>query len=104
DPVTPARVKRWVEAGVSVLGRPEWIFVKVHTHGAPEAQAESLLGESGRVLHETLASTYNDGERWVLHYATAREMYNIAMAGMEGRTGSPNDYRDHVLPPPPVKS
>ena len=28
-------------------GRPEWVFVKVHTHGAPEPQAASLLGEGG---------------------------------------------------------
>jgi len=28
---------------VTVAGRPEWVFVKVHTHGAPELQAASLL-------------------------------------------------------------
>ena len=34
--------------GIHVDGRPEWVFVKVHTHGAPEAQAASLLGERRR--------------------------------------------------------
>jgi hypothetical protein len=104
DPATPARVKRWVEAGVSVAGRPEWVFVKVHTHGAPEDEAKSLLGEGGRVLHETLTSQYNDGSKYVLHYATAREMFNIAIAAMEGRSGNPNVYRDHVLRPPPART
>ncbi len=42
------------------------------------------------------------GERFVLHYVTAREMYNIALAGMHGLRGNPNQYRDYSLLPPPV--
>jgi hypothetical protein len=84
-----------------VAGRPEWLFVKVHTHGAPDAQAASLLGDGGRSLHRALAQ-YNDGARWILHYVTAREMYNIAIAAMAGQAGNPNDFRDYRLPPPPV--
>ena len=101
DPGSEARVATWVKQGIHVAGRPEWTFVKVHTHGAPEAQAASLLGDGGRALHRALAR-YNDGRAWVLHYVTAREMFNIAMAAMEGRAGNPSDYRDHLLPPPPV--
>ncbi len=104
DPATAARVRRWVEAGVSVEGRPEWVFVKVHTHGAPEDEAASLLGDGGRALHDALAAEYNDGTRYVLHYATAREMFNIAIAAMEGKHGNPHAYRDHVLAPPPVRA
>ena len=102
DPATPARVRTWVEQGIHVAGRPEWVFVKVHTHGAPEAQAASLLGDGGRALHEELARSYNDGRRFILHYVTAREMYNIALAAMEGARGNPTDYRDHQLAPPPA--
>jgi hypothetical protein len=102
DPATPKRAKSWVEQGIHVEGRPEWIFVKLHTHGAPDKEGASLLGEGGHALHRILTTQYNDGKRWNLHYVTAREMYNIAMAAMEGREGNPNDYRDHVLPPPPV--
>jgi hypothetical protein len=101
DPASDARVRSWVAQGIHVGGRPEWVFVKVHTHGAPEPQARSLLGDGGRALHRALAR-YNDGARWVLHYVTAREMYNIAIAAMEGARGNPSDYRDHVLGPPPV--
>lgn len=104
DPAAPERVRTWVSQGIHVLGRPEWIFVKVHTHGAPEDQADSLLGSGGRVLHEELARRYNDGERYVLHYVTAREMFNIAVAAMHGCTGDPGRFRDHVHPPPPVAS
>jgi hypothetical protein len=104
DPPTPARIDQWIDAGVSVSGRPEWVFVKVHTHGAPEDEAASLLGAGGRTLHDALAARYNDGVDHVLHYATAREMFNIAIAAMSGKSGSPNAYRDYVLPPPPVRT
>ncbi len=102
DPATPARVRSWVRAGIHVEGRPEWVFVKVHTHGAPEKQAASLLGEGGRALHAELTTRYNDGRRWRLHYVTAREMFNIAIAAMDGKSGDPDAYRDYELPPPPV--
>ena len=102
DPATPERVRTWVSQGIQVAGRPDWLFVKLHTHGAPEKQAESLLGAGGRALHQTLTTRYNDGRRFVLHYVTAREMYNIALAAMHGHAGDPNAYRDYSLPPPPI--
>ncbi|HTQ05763.1 MAG TPA: hypothetical protein VMI54_17995 [Polyangiaceae bacterium] len=102
DPGTPERVATWVAQDIHVEGRPEWLFVKVHTHGAPETQAEALLGEPGRALHRELTRRYNDGKRFVLHYVSAREMFNIALAGMQGLRGDPNLYRDHALPPPPL--
>jgi hypothetical protein len=102
DPGTPDRVRTWVRQGICVTGRPEWVFVKVHTHGAPEKQAASLLGDGGATLHRELTGRYNDGKRWQLHYVTAREMYNIAIAAMDGKDGDPGSYRDYVLPPPPA--
>ena len=102
DPGTPSRVRSWVNQGIGVVGRPEWVFVKVYTHGAPEKQAASLLGEGGRLMHTELTTRYNDGNNWRLHYVTAREMYNVAIAAMDGRSGDPGQYRDYVLPPPPA--
>jgi hypothetical protein len=102
DPASATRAKTWMKQGIHVAGRPEWVFVKIHTHGAPDKEAASLLGDGGHALHQALTAQYNDGQRWILHYVTAREMFNIAIAAMEGRSGNPHDYRDHVLPPPPV--
>jgi hypothetical protein len=102
DPATPARVRTWAGQGIGVVGRPEWVFVKVHTHGAPEQQAASLLGTDGRAMHAELTTRYNDGTKWRLHYVTAREMYNVAIAAMDGKSGDPNEFRDYALPPPPV--
>ena len=64
---------------------------------SPCVQAQSRCG-----LHEYLNARYNDGQEWVLHYVTAREMYNIAVAAMDGASGDPGDHRDHVVPPPPI--
>ncbi|MEZ4369884.1 MAG: hypothetical protein R3B07_03635 [Polyangiaceae bacterium] len=103
DPASIARVKSWVNANIHVAGRPEWIFVKVYTHGAPDRQAESLLGPDGHALHQALAE-FNDGKRFKLHYVTAREMYNIAQAAMAGQSGDAGDYRDFELAPPPIRA
>lgn len=102
DPPDARRVDTWVDQNIHIDGRPEWVFVKVHTHGAIEGTARSLLGDGSRAMHEALTGKYNDGRRWILHYVTAREMFNIARAAMDGRSGDPNDYRDYVIPPPPV--
>ncbi len=104
DPPSPHRIATWVRQGIHVEGRPEWIFVKVHTHGAPEEQGAALLGEGGRWLHRELTTRYNDGTNFRLHYVTAREMFNIAGAAMEGKQGDPNAYRDYLFSPPPVAS
>jgi hypothetical protein len=101
DPASASRVATWVDQNIHVAGRPEWVFVKVHTHGAPEKQAAALLGEGGVALHEALKA-YNDGQRWRLHYVTAREMYNVALAAMAGKSGEPAAYFDYKLKPPPV--
>jgi hypothetical protein len=100
DPGTLERLRTWVAQRIHVEGRPEWVFVKVHTHGAPETQAQALLGEPGRELHRALGRHFNDGKRFILHYVSAREMYNIALAAMHGLCGDPDRYRNHHLPPP----
>jgi hypothetical protein len=94
------RFRKWVDARIAVHERPEWVFVKVHTHGAPERNAATLLGSRMAALHEAIGREFNDGRRYCLHYVTAREMVNIVRAAEAGEPGSPGDYRDYVLPPP----
>jgi hypothetical protein len=102
DGADPIRIRSWVKQHVHVAGRPEWLFVKVHTHGAPEKNAINLLSGGARTLHEELNANYNDGSRYALHYVSAREMYNIAAAAMDGKSGDPGAYRDYRLAPPPL--
>jgi hypothetical protein len=80
------------------------VFVKVHTHGAPERNAATLLGPEMARLHAAIGREFNDGRRYRLHYVTAREMFNIARAAEAGESGCAWDYRDYVLPRPQVAS
>jgi len=100
-PPTPERVDAWVKTGIHVEGRPEWVFVKVHTHGTQEGDMDTLLGDRAHAMHDHLERVYNDGRDYVLHYVTAREMYNIIKAAEAGKAGDPAQYRDFVLAPPP---
>ncbi|MFT3665099.1 hypothetical protein [Piscinibacter sp.] len=100
SPPTLARVDAWVETGIHVEGRPEWVFVKVHTHGTQERDTDTLLGKPMREAFEYLGRRYNDGKDWKLHYVSAREMYNIAKAAERGLAGDPGQYRDLVVPRP----
>ncbi len=100
SPPTPERIANWVNTGVHVHGRPEWVFVKIHTHGSQEPDAEVLLGAPMDRAFTELETRYNDGVNWKLHYVSAREMYNIAKAAEAGLDGDPSQYRDHVVPRP----
>jgi hypothetical protein len=99
DPATPRRLRTWIAQGVSVRGRPDWVFLKLHTHGAPEREAASLLGAPQRAFHEELARLGATG-RYRVHYVTARELYNVARAAMDGKSGDPGLFRNYEIPPP----
>lgn len=100
SPPTPERVDKWIETGIHVQGKPEWIFVKIHTHGTQERDMDTLLGPSMRRAYEHLQAKYNDGKNWQLHYTSAREMYNIVKAAERNLPGDPGQYRDLVVPRP----
>ncbi len=100
-PPSAERADLWVRQGVHVAGRPEWSFVKVHTHGIVPYNMWSLLGDPMRLTREHLQGRYNDGQKWVLHYVTAREMYNMVRAAEDGCVGNPGEYRDYEVAPPP---
>lgn len=97
-----ARAHTWARQRIHIAGRPQWVFVKIYTHGAPEQLAVPFFAGGAQLLHDVLTTQYNDGEHWRLHYVTAREMFNIALAAMEGNSGDPNDFRDFAIAPPPV--
>jgi hypothetical protein len=104
NPPGVGRFQDWLSCGVCVAGRPDWIFIKVHTHGAPEGNADALLGSLPAGFHRDLLAAANDGKRFRLHYVTAREMVNIIHAAEAGKTGNPSQYRDFRLAPPPAAS
>ena len=103
-PPTKDRVDLWMDTGIHVSGKPEWLFVKIHTHGTQEQDMDTLLGQPFHDMCQYLEDKYNDGENYVLHYVSAREMYNIAKAAEAGEQGNPNDYRDYLVAAPNYKN
>lgn len=101
NPPAPDRADLWIKQNIHVQERPEWVFVKVYTHGAQDGNCESLIGRNGHLdkLYSYLESAYNDGTKYKLHYVTAREMYNIIKAAESGEVGNPNSYRDYIIKP-----
>ena len=94
NPPTLSRLEIALHAHVHVTGRPEWIFVKLHTHGAIEPNADMLFSDATRRFHRELQRFVADAEM-SLHYVTAREMANIALAAVDGHTGNPHAFRDY---------
>jgi hypothetical protein len=94
------RLNRWVQTQIHVQGRPDRIFIKLHCHGAADNNREALLGSDFEALFSQAESSYNDGQRYRLHYATAREMFNIIKATEAGIAGDVDQARDWLLPPP----
>lgn len=84
---TMARLDEWMRSAVHVRQRPDWLFVKLHTHGATEANRAVLLGEPMRAFHRALASRALSDKRFRFHYVTAREMHNLARAAESGWSG-----------------
>jgi hypothetical protein len=91
------RLKLWIKAAVRVPKRPDWFFVKLHTHGAPEANRQILLGEAMCNFHTALASRAMFDHNFYFHYVTAREMYNLARAAEDGYQGPVDQARDYEL-------
>lgn len=100
SPPTPERIDSWVETGIHVEGKAEWIFVKVHTHGTQERDMDTLLGKPMDDAFSYLERRYNDGREWKLHYVSARETYNIIKAAEAGLGGDPGAHRDYLISRP----
>jgi hypothetical protein len=96
----PERLDRWVRAGISVQGRPDRIFIKLHCHGAKDENREVLLGADLPALFADAGARYNDGRRYRLRYVTAREMFNLIKATEAGAALPIAKARDWLLPPP----
>jgi len=94
---TAHRLDLWVRARIGVPSRPDWVFVKLHTHGAPEGNQRVLLGDPMVSFHEELARRAHEDPTFRFHYVTAREMYNLAKAAEAGWTGSVREARDYEL-------
>jgi len=94
NPPTLARLRLWLKCNITVADRPNWIFVKLHTHGAKPENTRMLLGEPMRAFHRDLAKLAKHDPTLRYHYVTAREMVNIIHAAEAGHSGDPSQFRD----------
>jgi hypothetical protein len=88
QPATIERLGAWLKACVQVPSRPDWYFVKLHTHGAPEINQSVLLGDSMSQFHCDLRRLADSDPNFHYHYVTAREMFNLVKAAEDGWQGT----------------
>ena len=96
----PSRLDRWVRAGIHIRHRPEWVFVKLHCHGAADQNRAALLDNDLNAFFLDAERRYNDGQIYTLHYVTAREMYNLVKAAELRPDLDVASARNWLLPPP----
>jgi hypothetical protein len=76
-PPTAHRIALWGDCAIGVEGAGEYVFIKVHTHGATEPSMRMLFAEGGfERLWSELERQYRRGDECTLRYVTAWEMYN----------------------------
>jgi len=91
------KVDSWINADIHVQGRPEWVFVKIFTHGMQSRKV--IFSSIGDEMFSTLEQKYAQGN-YRLHYVTAREAYNIVRAAEDGKSGDPDQYREYEIKVP----
>jgi hypothetical protein len=94
---TLSRLDLWIKARVQIPQRPDWFFVKLHTHGATEKNQSVLLGDPMVRFHQSLADRAAQDPNFHYHYVTAREMVNLAKAAEANFKGPVNEARDYEL-------
>lgn len=97
NPATLHRLGLWRRAAITVQGRPDWLFIKLHCHGMDPRDEAAMLGSPIQRFLQELLENGRGGSEYKVHFVTAREMVNIALAACDGRDGDPGDFRDYRL-------
>lgn len=99
QPMDIPRFERWRSANIIVRENPQWVFVKLYCHGFFDHDQSACIGEEARRF---FSEVIEHGERtgaFSVYFATAREAFNMVAAAIDGKSGSPGQYRDHKLRP-----
>jgi hypothetical protein len=97
-PPSLRRLRLWKNAAISVGYRPDWLFIKLHTHSMDPKQREAVIGPPMQHFLAELVQEADDRNE-VIHFVTARETVNIILAACDGREGNPGEYRDYQFKP-----
>lgn len=85
-PPTWKRFQDWTRAGIHVPGRPDWLFVKLHTHGCKDGNIDTWLSAETQRFHEQLATQAQQNPNFKYHYVTAWEMAQLVHQAERGET------------------
>jgi hypothetical protein len=95
NPPTPDRLRLWLRLGIHVSGQPNWLFIKLYTHGGIPQDMATLLGDTMRRFYEHLLGTCSASNGFRLHFVTARQVVNLIHAAEVEGMGDAGRYRDH---------
>lgn len=97
QPLDLARFRRWMNANITVKGRSDWVFIKLYCHGFFDYDQSACIGEDARRFFSDVIENGEKTGGYKVHFATSREVFNMATAAMDGAAGDPNDYRNYRL-------
>jgi hypothetical protein len=96
-PLNLSRFSRWRGAHVAVEKRPEWIFIKLYSHGFFDWDQDAMIGEQMRQFMLEVMDTAEKNGDFKIHFASAREAFNLVMAAIDGHSGEPGPFREYRL-------
>jgi hypothetical protein len=97
QPMDLARFNRWKNANITVKGRTDWIFVKLYCHGFFDHDQSACIGEDVCQFFGKIIETGEKTGDYKVHFASAREAANMVFAAVDGKKGTPGDFRDYRL-------
>jgi len=71
-PPSPERLRLWIDAGVSIKGAPEHVFVKLYSHGTQENVMKMLFNDDGFQRFFESIEAYKVAESVKVHYLSAK--------------------------------
>lgn len=95
NPPRPDRLELWLHAGIRVAGQPDWLFIKLHTHGGLPRNMQALLGDTMPRFYEHFLKVCSPQSGFRTHFVTAREMVNIVHAAEDGHIGDAGQFRNY---------
>lgn len=96
-PLTIERFNRWRGAGIGVKGRPDWVFIKLYCHGFFPWDYDMMIGEPVKRFWLEVMELAERTRQFKLHFASAREAFNMIVAAVENQPGDPGRYRNYRL-------
>lgn len=96
--ITPQRIGLWRSADIHIAGRPDYVFIKLYAHGCQENNARYLLDGGLDSLFSYFRDNYNDGDNYLTHYVSSRELVNVIKAAEDGFVPADiNELRNYRL-------